>query len=60
MFFQPNKNSGINFLKRDHNVPENRPSGTEPLLRIYAEGRTADMVTALLAYGEKVATDATQ
>src|SRR4030042_1247201 len=33
-----------------------RPSGTEPVLRVYAEGRTPQMVAALLGYGEKVAT----
>ncbi len=32
-----------------------RPSGTEPVLRVYAEGRTAEMVKALMAYGRKVA-----
>jgi len=32
-----------------------RPSGTEPVLRVYAEGRTPEMVKALLAYGEQVA-----
>ncbi|MCW5874273.1 MAG: phosphoglucomutase/phosphomannomutase family protein [Anaerolineales bacterium] len=32
-----------------------RPSGTEPVLRVYAEGRTPEMVEALLAYGEQVA-----
>ncbi|MHB1119838.1 MAG: phosphoglucomutase/phosphomannomutase family protein, partial [Bellilinea sp.] len=32
-----------------------RPSGTEPVLRVYAEGRTNEMVKALLGYGETVA-----
>ena len=32
-----------------------RPSGTEPVLRVYAEGRTQQMVQALLEYGEQVA-----
>ena len=32
-----------------------RPSGTEPVLRVYAEAREPQMVDALLAYGEKVA-----
>jgi phosphomannomutase len=32
-----------------------RPSGTEPVLRVYAEGRSEDMVQALLAYGETIA-----
>jgi phosphomannomutase len=33
-----------------------RPSGTEPVLRVYAEGRSHEMVKALLGYGEQVAT----
>ncbi len=36
-------------------VAADPPSGTEPVLRVYAEGRTQEMVKALLEYGEKVA-----
>ena len=32
-----------------------RPSGTEPVLRVYAEGRTQEMVKSLLGYGKTVA-----
>ena len=32
-----------------------RPSGTEPVLRVYAEARSADEVEALLAFGEGLA-----
>jgi phosphomannomutase len=32
-----------------------RPSGTEPVLRVYAEGPTPGAVEALLQYGEEVA-----
>ena len=32
-----------------------RPSGTEPVLRVYAEGRDRQMVAAMLAYGEEAA-----
>jgi phosphomannomutase len=32
-----------------------RPSGTEPVLRVYAEGRTQEMMQALLGYGKTVA-----
>jgi len=32
-----------------------RPSGTEPVLRVYAEGRSQEMVKALLGYGDQVA-----
>jgi phosphomannomutase len=33
-----------------------RPSGTEPVLRVYAEGRSDDEVDALLAFGREAAT----
>ena len=32
-----------------------RPSGTEPVLRVYAEAPTHDAVKALLGFGQKVA-----
>jgi phosphomannomutase len=32
-----------------------RPSGTEPVLRVYAEAHTAETVQALLAEGRKLA-----
>ncbi|NPA07014.1 MAG: hypothetical protein GXO54_06390, partial [Chloroflexi bacterium] len=32
-----------------------RPSGTEPVLRVYAEARSPEMLDALLAHGEHVA-----
>jgi phosphomannomutase len=32
-----------------------RPSGTEPVLRVYAEAREPGMVEALLAFGRAVA-----
>jgi len=31
-----------------------RPSGTEPSLRVYAEGRSEQMVQELLKYGEEL------
>ena len=36
-----------------------RPSGTEPTLRVYAEGRSEEMVKALLGFGEKIAVSVT-
>jgi phosphomannomutase len=36
-----------------------RPSGTEPVLRVYVEGRSPEMVDALLDYGKEVAEDLT-
>jgi phosphomannomutase len=32
-----------------------RPSGTEPVLRVYAEARSLEMLEALLGYGQEVA-----
>jgi phosphomannomutase len=33
-----------------------RPSGTEPVLRVYAEGRSQEMRDALIGFGEEIAT----
>jgi phosphomannomutase len=48
---------GVKYLMADDSWLLIRPSGTEPVLRVYAEGRSTEMVKALLAYGEKIATD---
>jgi phosphomannomutase len=50
---------GVKYILADDSWLLIRPSGTEPVLRVYAEGRSPDMVQALLAYGEKVAESAT-
>jgi phosphomannomutase len=47
---------GVKYLIADESWLLIRPSGTEPVLRVYAEGHTPEMVQALLGYGEKVAT----
>jgi phosphomannomutase len=47
---------GVKYLIDDGSWMLIRPSGTEPVLRVYAEGRSIEMVQALLKYGEKVAT----
>ena len=36
-----------------------RPSGTEPVLRVYAEGRSQESVQDLLKFGEKIAASTT-
>lgn len=50
---------GVKYILSDDSWLLIRPSGTEPVLRVYAEGRSLDMVKALLGYGEKVATRVT-
>jgi len=46
---------GVKYILADDSWLLIRPSGTEPVLRVYAEGRTPEMVTALLEYGEGIA-----
>ncbi|MFO7743512.1 MAG: phosphoglucomutase/phosphomannomutase family protein [Anaerolineae bacterium] len=46
---------GIKYLLADDSWLLIRPSGTEPVLRVYAEARDPSMVDALLNYGEQVA-----
>jgi len=50
---------GIKYILADDSWLLIRPSGTEPVLRVYAEGRSVEMVKALLDYGEKIATSVT-
>jgi alpha-D-glucose phosphate-specific phosphoglucomutase len=49
---------GVKYIISDDSWLLIRPSGTEPVLRVYAEGRTTEMVSALLEYGETIATQA--
>ncbi len=46
---------GVKYILADDSWLLIRPSGTEPVLRVYAEGRSKEMVRSLLAYGEGVA-----
>jgi phosphomannomutase len=46
---------GVKYILSDDSWLLIRPSGTEPVLRVYAEGRSQEMVKALLGYGEQVA-----
>jgi phosphomannomutase len=50
---------GVKYIMSDDSWLLIRPSGTEPVLRVYAEGRTPAMVRALLGYGEEVAASVT-
>lgn len=49
---------GVKYILEDDSWLLIRPSGTEPVLRVYAEGRSQDTVQQLLAYGQKVAEEA--
>ncbi len=50
---------GIKYLLADDSWLLIRPSGTEPVLRVYAEGRSPKMVKALLQFGEEIASSNT-
>jgi phosphomannomutase len=49
---------GVKYIMADDSWLLIRPSGTEPVLRVYAEGRNMEMVKALIAYGKTVAESA--
>jgi phosphomannomutase len=46
---------GVKYVLADESWLLIRPSGTEPVLRVYAEAREAGMVEALLAFGRGLA-----
>ena len=46
---------GVKYILEDNSWLLIRPSGTEPVLRVYAEGRSEEMVQALLAFGKSIA-----
>jgi phosphomannomutase len=46
---------GVKYLFEDDSWLLIRPSGTEPVLRVYAEGQSKSMVKDMLAFGESVA-----
>ena len=46
---------GVKYILSDDSWLLIRPSGTEPVLRVYAEGRSKEMVKAMLDYGQQVA-----
>jgi phosphomannomutase len=50
---------GVKYILDDDSWLLIRPSGTEPVLRLYAEGRSSDLVKALLGFGEGVAENIT-
>ena len=46
---------GVKYIMADDSWLLIRPSGTEPVLRVYAEGRSQEMVKSLLGFGEQIA-----
>ena len=50
---------GVKYILADDSWLLIRPSGTEPVLRVYAEGRSPQIMKALLAYGEGIAASIT-
>jgi phosphomannomutase len=50
---------GVKYILADDSWLLIRPSGTEPVLRVYAEGRSPDMVKAMIGFGEQVAASVT-
>jgi phosphomannomutase len=53
------KKDGVKYILADDSWLLIRPSGTEPVLRVYAEGRSDEMVQSLLGYGKTVAATVT-
>jgi len=50
---------GVKYILGDNSWLLIRPSGTEPVLRVYAEGSSEEMVQALLTFGESIAESVT-
>jgi phosphomannomutase len=47
---------GVKYLINDGSWLLIRPSGTEPVLRVYAEGRSQAILDAMMCFGEDIAT----
>jgi alpha-D-glucose phosphate-specific phosphoglucomutase len=50
---------GVKYILSDDSWLLIRPSGTEPVLRVYAEGRTPEIMKAMMEFGEDVASSVT-
>ena len=48
---------GVKYILNDDSWLLIRPSGTEPVLRVYAEGRNPEIMRALLDFGQKLTGD---
>lgn len=49
------QNDGVKYIMDDDSWLLIRPSGTEPVLRVYVEGRTQEMIDNLMGYGRTIA-----
>ena len=52
---QVSTTDGVKYVLTDDSWLLIRPSGTEPVLRVYAEGRSPEMVQAMIDFGQHVA-----
>ncbi len=50
-----NHRDGVKYVLADESWLLIRPSGTEPVLRVYAEGRTQEMLKSLIGFGRQIA-----
>ncbi|HEY5982128.1 MAG TPA: phosphoglucomutase/phosphomannomutase family protein [Anaerolineales bacterium] len=50
-----NQIDGAKYVMQDESWLLIRPSGTEPVLRVYVEARSQEMMDGLLAFGERIA-----
>jgi phosphomannomutase len=50
-----NQRDGVKYIMSDDSWLLIRPSGTEPVLRVYAEGRSPEMINDLIGFGRKIA-----
>ena len=50
-----NVRDGVKYVMADDSWLLIRPSGTEPVLRVYAEGRTQEMLKSLIGFGQQIA-----
>jgi len=49
---------GVKYYLKDGSWLLIRPSGTEPVLRVYAEGRSSEILDDMMCFGEDIAASA--
>jgi phosphomannomutase len=50
-----NQRDGVKYVMVDDSWLLIRPSGTEPVLRVYAEARTQEFIKSLIGFGQQIA-----